>query len=91
MDTNWTKIAATVGGALIVALQGVNLSQGVAISGTEQRVERIENDIERANNELNKTILANQEKFRIYTETLSARLDNIDKKLDELKKGEVKP
>ena len=79
-NLDWTKVVATVFGALILALQGTNVFQGVAISGAESRIERIEEDLAKANLELNKSIVANQEDFRKYLPILDA----MAKKLDSL-------
>jgi hypothetical protein len=78
---DWTKIIATVAGALILALQGTNIVQGVAISGTENRIERVEEDLAKSNLELNKLIVSNQETFRKYAEQ---NFDVIEKKLTDV-------
>jgi hypothetical protein len=45
MNGNWTKILATIFGALILALQGTNVIQGVALQGQETLIERVEDDL----------------------------------------------
>jgi hypothetical protein len=81
---NWTKILASVFGALILALQGTNIVQGVAISSTESRIERVEDDLSHANLTLNKLIIGNQEEFRAKWTKFEPIIDGMDHKLDRL-------
>ena len=88
--TDWTKIIATVGGALIVALQGVNLSQGVAISGQETRIEKVEVELANKNYDLNQKILELEKKIDVNQEkaleVFPPKIEDINKKLDEMRK-----
>lgn len=84
---DWTKIVVAVISALVVGLQGTNIVQGVAIQSTEARIERVEDDLAKANLELNRLIVANQEEFKKKTiqfdQTLLANQNEFRKNVGE--------
>jgi ABC-type transporter MlaC component len=64
--------------ALIVALQGTNIVQGVAISGTEQRIGAAEDKIENLQDDLLKEIKANQQAYMADFQNMKNKVDHID-------------
>lgn len=89
------QIFIGVASALIVALQGINLSQTTNIAHTEKRLEQAEGQIERneqrleeTQEEINRAVLANQAKSMAELSEITDHIEEINKRLIEMQERE---